>query len=276
MKSLLRAGAQLQVKNKRRQSPCVNAAISGSVEMVELFAKNGVDLIQEKKAFRQAAAVGSVAIVQLFLDAGMPAHYYISDDDELRAVDVAAVYGQVAVTRLLLAAGARLNPDVLFSVENIDALKLLIDNDVPVDTRHAYSHATVFGHKACSCVYDSNFLKALLAHGAAVDAQDKNGLSALMCFAHNMNKEGITLAREHGASTALKDRHGRTALDFLADNVRTYVLRKDPEAHQRLRLYPSSYEEIYEELSRPFRVEERYAPKNSVELSESAVTQSLR
>lgn len=62
-------------------------------------------------------------------------------------------------------------------------------------------------------------IKELLERGAFVDAQSDFGSTALMYAVDRSILENVRLLLEFGANPHLKDRHGRTALDFI--NERT-------------------------------------------------------
>jgi len=93
----------------------------------------------------------------------------------------------------------------------IEAVKLLLDAGVPPNNpdkdtgRTNLTSAAIFGH------YD--IAAMLIDKGAKVDAADKWGKTPLM-YAANNQPQLVKLLLSHGASFHLRDRNGKTAVDF--------------------------------------------------------------
>ena len=70
----------------------------------------------------------------------------------------------------------------------------------------------------------AGMLRGLLAHGAAVDAADGRGMTALMQAAERGRVEAVKALLQAGADPARLDTAGRTAADFARDNRQNYIL----------------------------------------------------
>lgn len=96
-----------------------------SKEMVALLAQYGAELQYQELAFYESIKKGDARTVQLFLDAGVAINKRAFKSPEWTAVDVAAHYGHMDVTQLLLSAGAQPNPSIGLYVQNSVAIYLL-------------------------------------------------------------------------------------------------------------------------------------------------------
>jgi ankyrin repeat protein len=67
-------------------------------------------------------------------------------------------------------------------------------------------------------------LRTLLAKGAALDAADAGGTTALMRAAEFGRAESLEALLKAGANRTLKDRQGRTAADLARENRQDFVL----------------------------------------------------
>jgi ankyrin repeat protein len=72
------------------------------------------------------------------------------------------------------------------------------------------------GTSLLAAAYKNNITitKLLLKHGAIVDAQGKDGITALMFATQSGNKKMILLLLDSKANLSLKDNSGKTALDY--------------------------------------------------------------
>ncbi len=111
---LLDAGADIEMPDRNGLHPLHNAAVSGRKDIVALLLKRGAVVNSKDKQGRTpllsfaASAGSSIDIPKLLLTAG--ANPEIEETvDQLRAIDFAAINGEVELAKLLLSAGADVN-----------------------------------------------------------------------------------------------------------------------------------------------------------------------
>ena len=147
---------------------------------------------------------------------------------------VAAFGGHERIVRLLLDRGVNSNsPDrtgktaILYAAARgfTNIVKLLVDTGIDVNARYANDLTALMwasGHANDVPEKDAlNTTELLLSKGARVDDADDRGRTALMIAAELGRDAVVELLIARGASTALKDRDGKSALDLAAgENVR--------------------------------------------------------
>tara|TARA_B100000959_G_scaffold150640_1_gene158031 strand:+ start:542 stop:1090 length:549 start_codon:yes stop_codon:yes gene_type:complete len=69
-------------------------------------------------------------------------------------------------------------------------------------------------------------IRQLIAEGMAVDAPDKEGMTALYRAAHNDQKETVSLLLGKGANVNIRDKWGNTPLDVTLNDTVADLLRK--------------------------------------------------
>ena len=74
--------------------------------------------------------------------------------------------------------------------------------------------------------WDLSIIKLLIDSGIEINAQDKNGYTALMEATISGNYETVKLLIESGADINIKNEDGKTALDWAATEEIKEVLRK--------------------------------------------------
>ncbi len=162
---------------------------------------------------------------------------HISDDADMPKPGVtplmrAAAHGDVEKVNALLNEGADIgqtdssgwtalmyaNPrwctggggDSVCIVSNSNLLKLLIA--AGADANYSSPHGDT---PLMAAAYDERFEKDLVKGGANINAQNWDGLSALMILVTTGRVDEIQAALIAGANAKLKDNQGRTALDYL-------------------------------------------------------------
>ncbi|KAJ7109047.1 ankyrin repeat-containing domain protein, partial [Mycena crocata] len=91
------------------------------------------------------------------------------------------------------------------------AMKFLLDNNVDVNTRHSGWPESTLSMVASKRGH-SAVVKLLLEHGANIEAQNKDGMTALMKASLEGHRMVVQLLLEQGAKIEGRDRWGMTAL----------------------------------------------------------------
>lgn len=161
------------------------AASLGCIDQLrEFLAKDGIDSKDgsESPALKKAISSGNETIVKLLLEAGAPINP--AQVSFLPPLAEAAHWRRIEIMKLLLKSGAK--------VDGLDS--------------HGQTYLASFGF------FDPSVLRILLDAGANPDATDREGETALMQAAGYGYEESVKILIEHHAQVNLKDRRGRTAL----------------------------------------------------------------
>lgn len=163
----------------------VHAVSMGCTDKVRDFlAKDGIDSKDGSESFALDAAIGSGSepLVKLLIDAGAPVNP--KETKLFSPLAEAAMPSHVEIMKLLLQAGAKVD-----AVDH-NGMTLLVS----------------------SGFFDPSVTKVLLEAGANVNATDGNGETALMKASGYGFKQAAQILIEHHADMNLKDSKGRTAL----------------------------------------------------------------
>lgn len=150
-------------------------------------------------------------------------------------MEVAVQHCDPQIVKLLLDAGASIRPRsghssyLLDAAENArsETIMILLDRKLPVDDRDRSGNTPLIcassfrpdmrGNEGrvdqLSCV------KQLLDHGANIDAQDNEGMTALMKASRQENCSLVAYLTERGAKTTVRDKEGKTAADHMSDAI---------------------------------------------------------
>ena len=240
MRALLDRGADLEaVEETYRHTPLLLALEFGEPEAAMLLLERGASTAGQvgARALRLAARGGADGVIDVVLARGVPAKGTF-------ALHAAATYGHARAIERLLTAGApvdEVEPDdqwtalTIACMENrLDAARVLLAAGAAVDVRdddgNQPLHWAVFGarpheiheYRELGRPHDTYYqpqasaplVELLLARGAAVDARDGDGDTALhrAVLYGAANAVDVLLAR--GADRRLKNRDGKTALDL--------------------------------------------------------------
>ena len=165
------------------------ATLGCTSRVTELLSKDGVDSKDgnESEALSQAIRTGNDGIVKILLSAGAPVN-----PPKFRVwspLAAAAWWRKLDVMTTLLKAGA-----------NVDS----------VDHQGA-TYLAGYGY------FDKRVLKILLDAGANPNASDSNGRTALMQAANYGYEDAVVLLIDHGAVINQRDHKGRSALMYAAN-----------------------------------------------------------
>jgi ankyrin repeat protein len=170
-------------------------------------------------ALSQAAGLGcATRVAELLARNGIDS----KDSSESEALGLAIQGGNEVVVKLLLNAGAPVNPPAfrLFSPlgeaahrRRLDVMKTLLKAGANVDAvdHQGATYLAGYGY------FDESVLKILLDAGANPNAADSDGRTALMQASYYGYEGAVVLLMEHGAEIDLRDHKGRSPLMYAAN-----------------------------------------------------------
>jgi ankyrin repeat protein len=229
---LLNQGAPID-KVWINDTPLETAIFQQDIPMVTLLLDKGAKINPEDLADAAHGAQGdrdrALSIVKLLIAKGADVRSNGAD-----ALSAAAVAGNLAVLRLLLAKGANPNgldhngEGVLMGVvgrDSLDTVKALIEAGADVKAVNK-NQETVLMHAArtdyrSETIARVTLLKLLIDHGSEVSARDKEGRTALHYASIQVMSEGggftsrpevVRLLLDNGAPVNAPDNRGQTAL----------------------------------------------------------------
>lgn len=174
-------------------TPLMEAARSGSAEMVQLLLRHGADISQRSdieswNAPGHAAEGGNTAAFRVLAEAGSP-------------LDLCDLRGLPLFHRL-----ARLG--------RVEEMSIALQHGLSVDLRDGMQQTALMlathGDNAATLAF-------LLSHGADLEAQDADGLTPLMHAAQFGQTDAVSLLLSHGADHRTRNPHTHmTAADYAA------------------------------------------------------------
>ncbi len=231
---VIAAGGSLAARDRRGAMPLAHAARAGGVAVVQLFLAAGAAIdardLAGATALYRAAEGERQATVALLLEHGADPN--LAGNAEVTPLAAAAYRGNDRIVEALLARGARPDavdatgkaPIVYAAARGFEAVarRLL---DAGVDATASYGHGLTalmwaaghedgVGARAAIDVAD-----LLIMRGAALDAVDDRGRTALMIAAERGDPEVVTALLRHGADPKVKDGGGKTARELAANDA---------------------------------------------------------
>jgi len=204
-------GADVNAKDKRGQTPLLNAAPPmGHKEIIELLIAKGADVNAKTESgwnpLHRAAIHGHKEIAELLITKG--ADVNAKDNYDYTPLHKAALDGSKEVVELLIAKGADVNAkdedggtplDLANKTETADLLR-----------KHGGKHGTIEGAARGG---DIEAVKEFLATGTDVNAKNFAGLTPLHWASSGDHKEIVELLITAGADVNAKDEDADTPLD---------------------------------------------------------------
>lgn len=191
VETLLKAGADINIKDNEGKTPLMQAALNGLAERVKLYLELGAETElkdnNELTALSQSFLLGHEECVKLLISAGADAN--AKDKCGLTPLIRAARNGKTEYTHLFLSSGA--NPDIPCDKGNTPLM-----------------YAARNGHADC--------VDVLLSAHANVNIHNKKGGTALMCAAYNGRTRCVKLLIVAGADVNARDAKENTALILTA------------------------------------------------------------
>lgn len=233
--ALLKAGADRRARDKEGRSALFFGAESGNTKVVALLLDAGAGANEDDKygdtPLMGAAAAGNPDVVRLLLHRGarvnarnvrkqsallsaatVDAGFAIGEMGRWRAEVPEEVIHRDVVVKMLLDAGADINAHgwlgdtALFSLED-NAVSELLRHHIDIEARNEY------GETALIETVSESIAELLVQAGANVNAQDKDGQTALIKAAeHNYVAKLGVLLKALGMRLDQRDSHGATAL----------------------------------------------------------------
>ena len=198
---LLEHGAEHEV-NALRESLC-SLTMQGKVEAMKILLDIGVDInTLHDGPLRTAALSGRVEVIQLFVDKGLD---FAQADCYRDALAIAANRGHVETLRLLLDKGANVptqDRNLRNALQhgamtgNVEIILLLLDKGADINAQGGkYGNAL----QAAACSRQFETMQLLLDQGADVHSQGGLFGNALQAAAFQGNVEAMRLLQEKGA-----------------------------------------------------------------------------
>jgi len=185
--------------------------------VAELLSKHRIDSKygSESKALSAAIRIGDLAVARMLLDAGAP----VNPVGPSQPLAAAAVRGRIEIMKLLLKAGAKVDAvdhrkaTLLagYGFINPFVVKTLLDAGANPNAGDI-DHRTALMQAAHYGCEDATVI--LLERGAAVNQKDNKGRTALMYAAAGKYVDAIPHLIEKGADVNARDSEGKTALDI--------------------------------------------------------------
>lgn len=245
---LLAAGANPNVADEYGMTALSHLCHYGQVELVRAMLEHGA---QVNAHFPEPPplfdARDSAAIVRLLLARG--AKIEAKDDIGDTPLIDAAFSGSVSVVRQLLRAGANVQAEnnhgdtALMmaagrqSPGGLEIVQMLLAHKVKVNHKNEYGNTALHSCTAFPAKDCLQIARLLLKHGANVNAVNQEGRTALWSCMTNMQYPTIQLLLDKGIDVHIKDKQGKTALDFLSGEVKMHAMLNKPAAARQKHLY---------------------------------------
>ncbi len=221
---LLEQGADFREKTTFGDNVLAYAAEHGHIDIIEWLIDHGLDLKNEIKdtnyALRGAAYKGELKVVKFLINKGADINGGVFRAEE-NPLMKAARYDRIKMAEFLVDKGADLeatnfdgNTPLQFAAYEgkVKMLKFLLEKGADINAKNktnwnALMQATLGGFDEVA--------KILLEKGSDVDViGTEKGGTALMLAAWKPSEKIVKLLLDYGADKTIKDKKGRTALDY--------------------------------------------------------------
>jgi uncharacterized protein len=231
---LIADGASLQARDRAGAMPLALAARGGHAAMVEQFLAEGA-AIDARDLAGATALYGAVeserpSTVAVLLNRGADPN--LSGRSDVSPLAAAAFRGNDRIVELLLSRGADADhldatgktPIVYASARGfVLVVRRLLDSGVNAKARYGNDLTALMwaaGHEdGVGAGAAVEVTELLIEHGAAIDAADNRGRTALMTAAERGDAAVVARLVTHGAIRELRDKAGKTACDLAANEA---------------------------------------------------------
>lgn len=187
--SLLRAGAEVNIKSHSGISPLMRAADLGNAQFVRYFYSHGAELMEydywNRSALYMAASEGHKEVVKVLVSLGFPVDKRNTNES--------------STLHELLDVGVDFN---------WDGFEALLEAGADVNSRNYINGTPIMAAAAANRL---EAIDRLVLDGAKVNDQSDYGWTALMFAARNCHLKTIELLLSYSADPTLKNQDGETA-----------------------------------------------------------------
>ncbi len=220
--------ALVNAKSENSATPLMYAVHFGKTEAAKLLLQKGADVnvnnSDGETALFEAAAYGQVDVVKLLLDKGAKVNFVVQDsaprgEPFCTPLLLAAENGHLEVVKLLLDKGADVNAKASYNSIHETATPLIGATEVASDFERLGGGPLTGSRSATTKKHGYlEVVKLLLDKGAAIDAKNNFGNSALLIASGNGQAEVVKLLLDKGAAVNLGNNQNVTPLLMAAQN----------------------------------------------------------
>ena len=231
MEALVSCHANIQGEDKWSQTALLLASWQNHADAVKWLLSQGANIDAANKwgltPLIIAARHGHTKPMRILLEAG--AKGGLKDHDGYTALALAAFHGQVAAVKLLIEHNADVNTQTNFgdtammqairknlTDDHVEIVQMLVKSGGNVDLQNRHSVTPLMKVAELSEGDAATIVEHLLQKGAAPDARDKEGRTALMRAIRGGARTTQELLIDQGADLEARDALGVTALIFAA------------------------------------------------------------
>jgi len=205
VKFLVSKGADVNKPDSQGWTPLQSAARQRRDEMIKLLIDLGADVnLGDPKPLVAAVMRDHVPSIKVLLEHG--AEINKPGQEGFRPMPLAIAESKYEAAKALMEAGADVN--ALSGADDLTPLMIAAGQTNPAEGAMFVPGST----------RPTDIARGLLDHGANVNEQSKNGVTALMIAATHNNSPMIGLLIDAGADVSLKNSLGQTAADVAAKN----------------------------------------------------------
>ncbi len=169
---------------------------------VVVTVKHGLKQYSLGQHLIMAALDGAMTTVKSLVEQGAPVNF----SDNWTALEKVAEYGDVSMTKFLIAHGATVYPHMLNFAGTVPVAKVLMTHGAKVNAKD-YSGRNALMSAASTCAGSNNreLIAFLIQHGADVNARDAEGKTVLgqikevVAYGNNYDRQTIQLLKKAGA-----------------------------------------------------------------------------